>query len=102
MIEGLKVTVDGAELRDLARARADYHTERAATYAEQVASMKSARIEGMSYSGGDPVQALEGKRAQHDSDARELLFIADHIIVAESYLLDRDALSRLGIVASRY
>lgn len=105
MIEGLKVTIGGIELRDLANSRAGHHETRCATYAEQIASMKAAQIEGMSYSNssnGDPVTALEGRRTQHENDARELRFIASHINVQEIYLLDRDALTRLGIVASRY
>lgn len=102
MIEGLKVTVGGTELRGLADSRAEYHEERSAVYAEQIASMKGAQVEGMGYSGGDPVTALEGRKAKHDDEGRELRFIASHLNVQEIYLLDRDALTRLGIVASRY
>ncbi len=47
MIEGLKVTVKGSELRTIAEARAAHHTERAATYAEQIANFKAAAVEGM-------------------------------------------------------
>jgi hypothetical protein len=102
MIEGLKVTVGGSELRDLANARAAHHEERAKTYAEQVESMKAAKVEGMQYSGGDPVSALEKRHAEHTTDARELRFIPDHIDESETYLLRREDLMRLGITNSAY
>jgi hypothetical protein len=102
MIEGLKVTVAGSELRRLAGERADYHAERVTVYVGQIDGMKAAQVEGVQYTNGDPVQALEGRRAQHENDSRELRFIAEHIDVGETYLLDRDALIRLGIVSSRY
>lgn len=102
MIEGLKVSVGGAELAKIANDRADYHAERAATYHVQIESMTAAKVEGMQYSGGDPVKALSDRRQQHEGDAAELRFIAAHIDHAETYLLDRPALHRLGIVASQY
>ena len=102
MIEGLKVTVGGMELRELATKRAEHHEERAATYAGQVENMKAAKIEGMQYSGGDPIDALERRCAEHTTDARELRFIAAHLDALESYLLRREDLQRLGITDSRY
>lgn len=103
MIEGLKVTLDGTKLRGLANDRAAHHEERVETYAAQIASMKASRVEGMAgMSNGDPIVALDARRVQHENDARELRFIAENLDASETYLLDRDALSRLGIVASRY
>jgi hypothetical protein len=99
MIEGLKVTVLGTELRDLAAARATHHAERRSVYAEQVASMEEAKVEGMQYTNGDPVRALKDRMQQHDNEQRELEFIAAHIDLAEHYLLAREDLRRLGIVA---
>ncbi len=97
MIEGLKVTIVGTELRDLCAKRADHHRERSKAYAEQIVSMERNKVEGMNYSGGDPMQALTDKKSQHDGEAGELDFIAEHLQATEQYLLGRDDLHKLGI-----
>lgn len=102
MIEGLKVTVAGTELRDLCLQRSAHHKQRAAVYAEQVASMDKNKIAGMNYSGGDPRSNLQDKMAQHESEGAEMKFIAEHLVLSESYLLDADALQKLGITKRRY
>ena len=102
MIEGLKVTVDGKELVTLCKDRVRHHLERARTYQEQIVSMKQAAIEGMAYTNGDPIRALEEKRVQHESEAAEMQFISDHIDAAQTYLLNREDLVKLGITKSRY
>jgi hypothetical protein len=102
MIEGLKVTVGGSELQKLCAARARHHEEREEVYANQIETMESNQIEGMAYSNGDPVKALKDRQAQHENEGREMRFIAEHIDLGETYLLDRDALHRLGIVVNRY
>lgn len=102
MIEGLKVTVNGAELVLLCKERAIHHLARAEKYQLQIVSMKQNAIEGMNYTNGDPVKALEDKRSSHESEASELQFIADHLVITETYLLCRDDLVKLGITKSRY
>ena len=103
MIEGLKVTVRGSELRDLATERADFHASRAKVYADQIASMKANEIEAQpNYTNGNPIDNLENRRASHANQEKELRFIAAHLEIPETYLLDRDALHRLGIVTDRY
>lgn len=102
MIEGLKVTVNGAELVLLCKDRALFHLGRAEKYQLQIMSMKQNAIEGMNYTNGDPVKALEDKRFGHEAEASELQFIADHLDICETYLLGRDDLVKLGITKSRY
>ena len=102
MIEGLKVTVKGDELRTLCLKRASHHQERSAVYSQQVDSMRASNIEGMPHTNGDPVSALNSKKQQHESEAEELIFIADHLKLMEEYLLDSAALQKLGICKSRY
>ena len=102
MIEGLKVTVSGDELRGLCTKRADHHRSRAKVYSQQVESMTVNEIEGMAYTNGDPRRALGDKRSQHENEAAELDFIAEHLVAAEDYLLDSAALQKLGICKSRY
>lgn len=102
MIEGLKVTVNGAELVLLCKDRALFHLGRAEKYQLQIMSMKQNAIEGMNYTNGDPVKALQDKCSCHESEALELQFIAEHLIPTEQYLLGRDDLVKLGITKSRY
>jgi hypothetical protein len=103
MIEGLKVTVDGKELVEICDRRAKYHRDRAAVYRNQVQVMQENRIEGMhNTSAGDPTAQLSEKAKTHDADAEEMDFIADHIVKAETYLLSREDLVKLGITKSRY
>jgi hypothetical protein len=97
MIEGLKVTVNANELRELCMAQASFHRDRATTYAENLKNLEDAEIEGMQYSGGDPKKALRDKQTQHENSANELRFIADHLKAGEEYLLDQAALVKLGI-----
>ena len=102
MIEGLKITIEGTELKELCAKRAQHHLERSVAYAGQLASMEKAEIEGMQYSGGDPKRALRDKKEQHDAEASEMDFIAAHIVTSETYMLDKDALYKLGISKRGY
>lgn len=102
MIEGLKVTVVGTELRELCSKRAEHHRQRASVYAGQEASMEANEIEGMGYSNGDPKRVLKDKRTQHEAEAGELDFIAAHLVGEEQYLLDSSALHKLGISQRSY
>lgn len=103
MIQGLKVTVPGPELKELCHLRSEHHTGRAKVYAEQVASMEQAKITAPNnYSGGDPVEALRKKKDEHTNSAKEMEFIAEHIDIKEDYLLERADLAKLGIVKDGY
>jgi hypothetical protein len=102
MIEGLKVTIGGTELADLCGKRAAHHRKRAKVYAEQAANLTAAQIEGMTYSNGDPRRALNDQQHEHEASAAEMEFIENHIVLNEQYLLDRDALYKLGITKSSY
>ena len=102
MIEGLKVTIVGTELKELCAKRADHHRNRAKVYAGQKASMEENEIGEMSYSNGDPKRVLKDKQEQHESECGELDFIAAHLVPTEEYLLDGAALCKLGIAKSRY
>jgi hypothetical protein len=102
MIEGLKVTIHQKELRQLCMNRAQHHLERQGAYRAQIDSMEENQIEGMHYSGGDPMKALRDKLDQHGNEAMEMIFIADHLKAGEEYMLDATALHKLGIIKSRY
>ena len=69
MTEGLKVTVKGAELRELCLKRVEHHSQRALVYVDQIASMEANEIEGMNCSGGDPKRQLLERREHHEAEA---------------------------------
>jgi hypothetical protein len=102
MIEGLKVTIPGHRLRSLCFAAADKHESRAQTYRDQIANFEAAKVEAASFSGGDPIQALQRKLSEHADEAAELTFIADNLDAEASYLLDRGDLKKLGICKNAY
>ena len=102
MIEGLKVTVLGTELKQLCLQRAAHHSQRAASYENQIKSLEEAKVGNMKYSGGDPVKTLKDKQFEHLAGVAELSFIADHLRLEEWYLLDRQDLAKLGISKSYY
>lgn len=102
MIEGLKVTIVGTELRELCIKRAEHHRQRAKVYAGQKASMEENEIGEMTYSNGDPKRVLKDKQEQHEAESGELDFIAAHLVAGEQYLLDSSALAKLGISKRGY
>ena len=104
MIEGLKVTVFGSEVAELAIGHAAYHRERAEAYSAQAVKMEGIEIEPSKFTsgGGDPREQLKSKKKEHEGAAQELDFIAAHLKPAEEYLLDLHDLVKLGIVKSRY
>jgi len=103
MIEGLKVTVLGSEVAELAIGHAAYHRERAEAYSAQAVKMEGIEIEPSKFtSGGDPCEQLKSKKKGHEGAAQELDFIAAHLKLAEEYLLDVHDMHKLGIVKSRY
>lgn len=101
MIEGLKVFVSGVEVADLARERARLHEERAALYEKSIEDLASS-AEDLKGTSSNPNEQLRARADEHRSSAAEMLFIAEHISPTETYLLDREALFRLGIVKNRY
>lgn len=102
MIEGLKVTINGAELVKLCEQRAEHHRQRAATYESQREQFEANQIEGMGYSNGDPRRTMQEKASEHANDAAELEFIAKHLDPAERYLLDRNDLHKIGVCKRGY
>ena len=98
MIEGLKVTIPAADLRALCVKAADHHRDRAATYAGQIDNLRSAQVEGMNYTNGNPIESLTARHEQHVAEEAELRFVARYLKDGEDYLLDRADLATLGIV----
>lgn len=101
-IEGLKVTVTGAELSQLCAARSKFHRERAAVYKSQKEALpdldESSPIP--SSSNKAPQEMIQERITQHENDASELDFISAHLEPASNYHLERHDLQRLGIAKS--
>lgn len=100
VIEGLKVTVGGKEVAELATKQAKFHTERAAFYAKQVELYAGIQGGGgsLTTSHQDPKEAAQHKRQEHQGKADHLIFIAGHVKADAEYLLDSSALSTIGVL----
>lgn len=101
MIEGLKVTVKAAELRQLCKDRAAHHADRAIQLKEQAKQASALELESVNRSGGDPATEFERRQKEHEANADEMRFIAEHL-AEDDYRLDLGDLQRLGVVRSRY
>jgi hypothetical protein len=105
MIEGLKVTIDGSELKTLCDTRAKFHDERARFYEQQKEALPDIdeTMTGFSISNSKrPQEMMQERIASHKAEAAELRFIGAHINMEESFLLGRDDLQKLGIVSRGY
>lgn len=102
MIEGLKVTIPGRELREICLKQAEYHRQRAAVYAEQLKNLQASQVEGMQYSGGDPKKAMADRQDKHTSSVAEMEFTARYLDLNENYLLGATDLHKLGIYKDSY
>lgn len=108
VIEGLKVTVVGAEVADLAKkqaafyaGRAAFHAGRAAFYGKQVelyAGVQEGAPGIQHTSHQDPKAAALQKQTEHQQKADHLSFIAAHVKADAEYLLDNAALLTLGVL----
>ncbi len=100
VIEGLKVTVVGKEVAELATKQANIHFERAAFYAQHVELHAGMQVGGSSLttSHQDPKEAAKNKRQEHQDKAEHLIFIAGHVKPEAEYLLDSSALASLGVL----
>lgn len=103
MIEGLKVTVKGSELKDLAHKQAIFHSERAEFYKRQVQEYeKFADQDSPSGSRQSPKEAASQKFNEHNIKYDYLMFVSSHLIESEDYLLSESDLVQLGIVKRTY
>lgn len=101
VIEGLKVTVWGAEVAELAKKQAGFHQERCAHYEKHLGIYRAeddADSGALYTSAQDPKSTLLGKLKEHQQKADHLTFIAGHIKAEAEYLLDSAALATLGVI----
>lgn len=101
VIEGLKVTVLGAEVAELAKKQAEFHKERCAHYEKHLGIYKAeedADSGALYTSTQDPKSTLLGKLKEHRQKADHMTFIAGHVKAEAEYLLDNSALATLGVI----
>lgn len=103
MIEGLKITVPGTELKELCLKQSAHHKSRAEFYTKQRDTMAEVGItDENSLSNVSPKRQINDKVKEHMILADELKFIAEHLIESEQYLLDRGDLIRLGLGSRQF
>lgn len=101
VIDGLKVTVKGTEVVELAKKQAAFHADRAAFYGKQIELYEGVQdsATGLQYtSHQDPKSAAQQKQTEHAGKADQLHFIATHIKADAEYMLGNDALATLGVI----
>jgi len=101
MVKGLIFNVSSTELKTHLTNRRIYHEDRAKTYLQQATNFQEADIEGMKYTGGDPIKALRDKESEHRAAASMFEFMAAHVIVGEEYQLDESELRKIEMVSGR-
>lgn len=84
MIEGLKLTMTGSELRERLDARIRWHEGRRDEFAR---ALTEAAESGDDTAVQLPDHIVEHMRDEHDSRASVLLLIHDHVEAAETYRL---------------
>ena len=95
MIEGLKVTVTGEELKALCRRRASQHMDNAELCD---ADAKRHRSNNLTI----PAAKAEEKAEWHRGNVEEMNFIAEHVYITEEYRLNRADMQILGIVRNQW
>lgn len=105
MIAGLKVTVLGTEVAELALKQAKFHHGRKDFYAKQLELYKDMPVNqnlSLYSSQQDPRSAAQSKLDEHESKAFHLEFIASHLKADHEYLLEIQDLVVLGVVRNRF
>jgi len=101
MIQGIQLELSGNELAIHLFERVDHHNVRAGFYDQQVAAMiqgapEVEREEEQSYSGMvDPVHQMKLKARDHRKKRELFRFMAEHILLGETYRITEQDLLRL-------
>ena len=102
MIEGIKIELASAELREHLGGRAEHHRKKAESYEGQVVGLKEvADGDEVRFHSANVVDTLQNKVREHRSKAALFSFLAEHLIPDETYRLSENDLTRIEIV-SRY
>lgn len=108
MIEGLKIEVKSAELKEHLQGRAKFHDEKSKFYSQQLVEFKEANknlpeeLQTNNVSNRGPLMAMEGRVSTHKKTADLFKFLADHVIADEVYHLTEHDLQRIEITPNYY
>jgi hypothetical protein len=97
MIEGVKFSVSGSEMKAHLESRVRFHRERAEFYEQQKEQFASAPTADMS---NDPVRGLKEAGKRHYERAELFSFYAAHTPVEETFRLSEHELQSLEFIAS--
>lgn len=109
MIEGIRIDVPGAEVKELFERKQRYHIERIETYKAELARQQLLAEEETTdkedskfgSSRRDPIADTKAKIEEHASGAVLATFLASHVVTSETYRLAESDLHRLGIRGAR-
>ena len=103
MIEGLTVTIPGTELVAMCLKQAEFHEARVEFYNNQKEALPDLDDDVPEFSNVSkaPQQMMKDRIKVHRTEAEEMRFYAKYLKASEEYQLDRNDLSRLGVVSSR-
>ena len=102
MIEGLQFDIEFDEIRDHLRERARHHDERRVWYERQAKPLEEGNAERMDYTVVDPVKALKDKATNHIHRSELFQFMADHVVLGETYRLSDSDLMTLEFISRRF
>lgn len=106
MIEGLKVRVNGEEIKAICLSRAKYHTEKAEWYKKQIQVFEQAKeslpegFENMGTS-NNSIPSMKQSVSKHTDKANWFNFVAEHLF-AEQYQLSTGDMNQLEITENMY
>ena len=101
MIEGLKIDISTAELRNHFEERAKYHRKKADWYHSQIKSLREGGVAPTRMS-NDPVGSLEHSASHHVTKTAYFTFMAEHLIPDEIYRLTEDDLGHIELASKYY
>lgn len=88
-IEGVKIDVEGTELREQLESRATYHAAKAEQYRQQIAGLGDLIQAGIQ--SNDPRQEMDRSAKSHLRKAQHFHFMATHVSEDATYrLAERD------------
>lgn len=97
MIDGLKLTMSGGELRERLEARITWHRGRVVDYARELTRQNVDESLEVRL----PEHVVEHMRDEHESRAETLTLIRDHVLEGETYLLGQTDLIFAEMMSAR-
>jgi len=97
VVDGLKILISGEELRQHLAEKAGMHQEKADLYRGQIGSIEAIG-DDLSNQSMDPRRQLLDKERSHRQRAQLFDFMATHIVVTASYMLNEQDLMRVEIM----